>query len=160
MYSGWSKFQDLKLNGIFFDRTPYKDEGDASEYLRNISATVRHSEGFLEPRLVVHNPGCVPDFGLIQYRVDMVVLFEGAYSDVPSREQLRDNVMSLEQQSLHRQNFGMLIHSTPSDIGNVGLRRLVDDMRRSVEWLYVTNLSENVYGGYGSLWEQWLSLIW
>ncbi|KAF9694542.1 hypothetical protein EKO04_007553 [Ascochyta lentis] len=159
-YSGWSKFQDLKLNGIFFDQTPYKDEGNASEYLRNISATVRHSEGFLEPRLVVHNPGCAPDVGLVRYRVDMVVIFEGSYSNLPSHGQLMNNLKDLEQRSLHRQNFGVLIHSTPLHIGNVRLRKVIDKLRRNVEWLYITDLIEDTYEGYGSLWEQWLSLAW
>lgn len=159
-YSGWSKFQNLRLNGIFFDQTPYRDERNASEYLRNISATVRHSEGFLEPKLVAHNPGRVPDIEMVRYRADMVVVFEGAYSDLPGREQLRDSLKELEQKSLHRQNFGMLVHSTPPNTGSVHLRKIVENVRRSVEWLYITNLTENVYGGYDSLWEQWLGLIW
>lgn len=120
IYSGWSKFQDLRLNGIFFDQTPYKDEGNACEYLRNISATVRHSEGFLEPKLVVHNPGRVPDIGMVRYRADMIIVFEGTYSDLPSRKLLRHSVKDLEQHSLHRQNFGMLIHSTPKALGTWG----------------------------------------
>ncbi|KAF1362960.1 hypothetical protein EJ07DRAFT_106314 [Lizonia empirigonia] len=160
IYSGWSKFQDLRLNGIFFDQTPYKDEGNACEYLRNISATVRHSEGFLEPKLVVHNPGRVPDIGMVRYRADMIIVFEGTYSDLPSRNLLRHSVKDLEQHSLHRQNFGTLIHSTPQDIGNVGLRKVVDTLRRNVEWIYITDLYEGVYEGYGSLWETWLNLIW
>ncbi|KAJ4379863.1 hypothetical protein N0V86_005047 [Didymella sp. IMI 355093] len=159
-YSGWSKFQDLRLNGIFFDQTPYRDEGHANEYLRNISATVRHSKGFLEPKLVVHNPGCVPDVGLVRYRTDMIVIFEGAYSDLPGREQMSNSVKELQEHSLHRQNFGLLVHSTPPNTGNVRLRKVVDNVRRSVEWLYITDLTGNVYGGYGSLWEQWLNLIW
>lgn len=159
-YSGWSKFQDLRLNGIFFDQTPFKDEGNASEYLRNISATVRHSEGFLESKLVVHNPGCVPDVGLVRYRTDLVVVYEGAYSNLPSRERLSNSVKVLEKCSLHRQNFGILIHSTPSNTGRVRLRKIVDNVRRSVEWLYITDLTKDVYGEYGSLWEQWLDLIW
>ena len=159
-YSGWSKFQDLRLNGIFFDQTPYKDQDNASEYLGNISATVRHSEGFLEPKLVVHNPGCVPDVGLVRYRTDMVVVFEGPYSYLPSREQLKSSMEELEKHSLHRQNLGILVHSTPSSIGNVRLRKAIESVRRSVEWLYITDLTENVYGGHGSLWEQWLNLIW
>ena len=159
-YSGWSDFQDLRLNGIFFDQTPYRDEGNTSEYLRNISATVRHSKGFLEPKLVVHNPGCVPDVGLVHYRADMIVMFEGAYSDLPNREQMSNSVRKLEEHSLHRQNFGLMIHSTPSNVGNVRLRKVVDNVRRSVEWIYITDLTENVYGGYGTLWEQWLDLIW
>lgn len=159
-YSGWSKFQDLRLGGIFFDQTPCKDEGNASEYLRNISATVRHSKGFLDPKLVVHNPGCVPDVGLLRYRTDLIVIFEGKFSDLPSRKQLKNSVAELERHSLHRRNFAMLVHSTPSNTSNVRLRKVVDSMRRSVEWLYVTDLTENIYGGYGSLLEQWLNLIW
>lgn len=159
-YSGWSKFQDLKLNGIFFDQTPYKDQGDAGKYLRNISATVRYSEGFLKPRVVVHNPGRVPDIELVRYKADMIVVFDGARSDMPSGEQLRNSIKGLEQDSLRRQNFGMLIHSMSPNIGNVGLRKVVNSLRRNAEWLYITDLTGNVYDNYGSLWEQWLSLLW
>jgi hypothetical protein len=159
-YSGWSEFQDLKLNGIFFDETPYKNEGNMCEYLRNISAAVRHSKGFLEPKLVVHNPGHVPDAAMVRYRTDMIVVFEGEYSELPSREQLRHSVKDLELHSLHRQNFGMLINSIPSNTSNVDLRKVVDNLRQNVEWLYITDLTENVYSSYGSLWERWLSLTW
>ncbi|KAH6614019.1 Spherulation-specific family 4-domain-containing protein [Boeremia exigua] len=159
-YSGWSKFQDLRLDGIFFDQTPYRDGDSAREYLRNISATVRHSEGFSEPKLVVHNPGCIPDVGLLRYRTDIVVMFEGTYADLPGREQLKHSVARLEQHNLHRQNFGMMINSMPSKTGDIRLRRVVDNVRRSIEWLYITDLTDNVYAGYGSLLEQWLNLIW
>jgi hypothetical protein len=29
-----------------------------------------------------------------------------------------------------------------------------------VEWLYVTDINEGSYGVYGSLWEQFLDLVW
>ena len=90
----------------------------------------------------------------------MIVMFDGTYSDLPSRERLKTSVAELERHSLHRQNFAMLIHSTPSDTSSVRLRKVVDNVRRSVEWLYITDLTEDVYGGYGSLLERWLDLIW
>jgi hypothetical protein len=54
----------------------------------------------------------------------------------------------------------MLINSVPKDIGRGGLRRIVESVRREVEWLYVTDLTDNVYTGYGSVWEDWLDVSW
>lgn len=157
-YAGWSNVSAaLALNGIFFDQTPFKDEDNARVYLKNISATVRHSEGFGEHPLVVHNPGRVPDEGLTAYKPDLTIVFEGMYVDMPKRKNLHN---LLENSRSNRQDLGMMIHSVPIDISRGGLRRIMEDVRRDVEWLYVTDLTENVYTWYGSLMEEWLRLVW
>jgi hypothetical protein len=40
------------------------------------------------------------------------------------------------------------------------LRKIVENVRRDVEWLYVTDLTDNVYEGFGSLLETWLGVTW
>ncbi|KAH7398537.1 Spherulation-specific family 4-domain-containing protein [Pyrenochaeta sp. MPI-SDFR-AT-0127] len=157
-YAGWSNVSDtLSLDGIYFDQTPFKDEENARVYLKNISATVRHSEGFRGAPMVVHNPGRVPDEGLMVYKPDLAIVFEGVYADMPRKENLHN---MLEGSRSNRQDLGMLIHSVPSNISRGGLRKIIDDVRRDVEWLFVTDLTEDVYTWYGSIMEEWLNLVW
>ncbi|CAO2654975.1 Nn.00g117080.m01.CDS01 [Neocucurbitaria sp. VM-36] len=157
-YSGWAKVSDkLAINGIYFDHTPWKYADDVRAYLKNISATVRHSEGFGDEAMVVHNPGRVPDEGLMAYKPDLTVVFEGVYEDMPRKNKLHD---LLDGSKSDRAERAMLVNSVPKDLGTGGLRKIVDDVRREVEWLFVTDLSEDVYAGYGSIWEQWLNVMW
>jgi hypothetical protein len=88
-YAGWSNVsQNLGLSGIYFDKTPDRDESDVRAYLRNISAAVRQSNGFGDRPLVVHNPGRVPEKEWITHEADVTIVFEGAYAAMPSRKEL------------------------------------------------------------------------
>jgi hypothetical protein len=155
-YGNWSTVKGLALHGIYLDHTPYKDEGHARDYLKNISATVRESKGFLEQNVLVHNPGHVPDEVMMENKANITVVYEGGYKYVPTREHLKDSLKGLGK----RDEFAMLVNSTPEDLGRVRLRRLVERVKREVEWLYLTDLTDELYGGYGSLWELWLELVW
>lgn len=159
-YAGWSNVSsDLTLAGIFFDQTPYKmdNESVAYRYLTNISAIVRHSDGFGGNSLVVHNPGRVPDASLMGSMPNLTVIFEGEYVNMPRKENLNSKLDGLRQ---NRKDLAMLVHSVPRGLGNTGLRRIIDDVRRDVEWLCLTDLTEKVYEGYGTLLKQWLEVIW
>ncbi|KAL7774474.1 hypothetical protein CFE70_005386 [Pyrenophora teres f. teres 0-1] len=158
IYAGWHNVSTgLTLSGIYFDRTPHKDQGHAKAYLQNISATVRHSEGFGAQAFVAQNPGRVPDEGLMVYKPNVTVVFEGAYADMPGQMALHEMLRALKD---GRENMAMLLHSVPNVLGRTGLRKIVDDVRRDVEWLYVTDLTENAYSGFGGLLETWLDVTW
>ena len=155
-YAGWSK-SEIAIHGIYFDKTPAEDVGDARTYLKNISAAVRH-EGFLEPRLVVHNPGTVPNVNLTSYPADVTVVFEGEYKNMPKKEEMRAKLQALEHR---REDYAYLVHSTPENISRGALRRIINGVRRDVEWLFVTDgAGDGKYDGYGSRWEEFLSLMW
>ncbi|KAF2866430.1 Spherulation-specific family 4-domain-containing protein [Massariosphaeria phaeospora] len=156
-YAGWATETGLALHGIFFDQTPSEDIGDAKQYLKSASATVCHSDGFLEPKLVVHNPGRVPNSSLESYHADVTVVFEGAFEDVPTRDKIR---AQLNDRSGGRSDYAYLVHSMPQENGKIGLRRLINGVRRDIQWLYVTDRKENVYGDYSAHWEDFLSLTW
>ena len=161
-YAGWKNVtKGLALHGIYFDQTPWKDDEDgvAKAYLRNVSATVRHTDGWARPGegLVVHNPGRVPDAEMMAYRPDIVVVYEGTYEDMPSRERLHAQVAEAKGD---RKDYAMLVHSVPKDLHRGGLRKILERIRRDVEWLYVTDLVVDEYAGYGSLLELWLSVAW
>jgi hypothetical protein len=161
-YAGWSNVtKDLALDGIYFDQTPSKNDekGVAKEYLRNVSSTVRDTDGWTEGRkgLVVHNAGHLPDTEMMEYAPDIVVVFESVYSDMPERQALNAELATAKG---GREGYAMLVHSVPKDLGRGGLRKIVERVRRDVEWLYVTDLTDNVYTGYSSFWEEWLDVAW
>jgi hypothetical protein len=156
-YADWNK-SEIAIHGIYFDRTPLHDEDDGREYLRNISATVRHEDGFLEPKLVVHGAGAVPDVDMISDRADITVVFEGPYEDLPNRKGVGRGLSALDGT---RQDYAYIVYSVPDSVSRGGIRKIVDVTRRDVEWLYVTDREGNDrYEGYSGRWEEFLSLIW
>jgi hypothetical protein len=162
IYAGWSNVTEgLALDGIYFDQTPWhNDEEDrVQSYLQGLSAAVRDNDGWSSNRtgLVVYNSGRLQDAALMETKPDITVIFEGAYSDMPEEQ-----TMSTQLAAVHggRENYAMLVHSVPGDLGRGGLRKIVERVRRDVEWLYVTDLTDNVYTAYGSLWEEWLDVTW
>ncbi|KAF9739387.1 hypothetical protein PMIN04_008361 [Paraphaeosphaeria minitans] len=154
-YAGWNN-TDIPLSGIFFDHTPAEDIDDARTYLKNVSATVRHTEGFLQPAIVVHNPGTVPDANMTNYHADVTVVFEGAYGDLPSRGETKAELQGLDGR---RMDYAEIIHSVPRTMSRGGIRRIINGERRHVGWLYVTDrMGDNKYEWYSDRWEEFLDL--
>jgi hypothetical protein len=89
IYAGWNKSK-IAISDVFFDRIPFQEsedgEGVAEAYLKNITATARRTPGFLEPTIVVQNPGSIPDANFKTSGADVTVVFEGAYAGVPKRD--------------------------------------------------------------------------
>ena len=130
--------------------------GNAAAYLRNVSATVRQSDGWAVygEGIVVHDPGRFPDEGLMAGKSDIVDVFEGRYDDMASAEALAG------QLKMEREDYATLVHSVPKELGSSGLRSTIEHVRRDVEWLYLTDLTENMWSGYASFWEEWLDVAW
>lgn len=157
-YAGWADVSKaMSLHGIYFDHTPYQGENDTLSYMKNITETVRSSKGFGDRTLVVQNPGRVPEASLLAFKPNITVVFEGSYADMPRKQDLKHRVQGLKED---RENFAMLVQSVPQNLGRVGLRKIIDDVRRDVEWLLLTDLTENVYELYGSLLKEWLDVSW
>ena len=158
LYAGWSNVsKSLALSGVYFDHTPYRDRDYAQAYLQNISATVRHSDRFGARAFVVQNPGRVPDEGLLVYKPNVTVVFQGAYADMPDRGALHKTLTPL---NAVREGFAVLVHSVPNVLGRTDLRRIIDSVRKEVEWLYLTDLTDDSYSGFGGLLETWLDVTW
>lgn len=156
-YAGWSKKRGLAMDGIFFDQTPAVNSSEKVHYMKNISATVAHSEGFSAPRLVIQNPGTMPAPGLIDTYVDVTIVFEGRYESVPNRDTLKKELAALHGR---RENYGVLIHSMPTRTSHSRLRRLISSLKKDVKYVYITDLEEDVYEGFGDSWEDFMKLIW
>jgi hypothetical protein len=153
-YAAWSEHPGLGLDGIFFDQTPTVDSLQSRAYLRNISATVKHSIKFREPRLVVLNPGTVPDANSTNPYVDITVVFEGSYMDMPTHDEMKIPL------ARKRKNGAYLINSVPDNIGKGKLRRVINEAKKDVEWLFITSRSEDVYSDFSSIWDEFLDLLW
>jgi hypothetical protein len=130
------------LSGVYFDKTPWKDEGNARAYLGNVTATVLQSEGLGAVPVVVHNPGRIPDKELALDEANITVNFEGSCAEMPNQYELHDMLKASEGA---RQYYAMLVHSVPQSIRRTGLRKIVENTRRDVECLYVTGLTDDVY---------------
>ncbi|KAF2277318.1 uncharacterized protein EI97DRAFT_457346 [Westerdykella ornata] len=114
--------------------------------MNNITATVKHSDGFSAPRVVIQNPGQVPAPEMISSYVDVTIVFEGRYERVPDRDAMKEQLVDLPGS---RDNYGVLIHSLPKYISNVKLRRLINDLKKDLRFIYTTDLEEDVYEGFG-----------
>lgn len=156
-YAGWSRKSGLGLHGIFFDQTPIVDSMEMRHYLKNISATVKHSKAFLEPKMVIHNPGKIPNANLTGPYVDITIVFEGECADIPKHEVMKPELAKLPAR---RENYGIVVHSVPSKIKWPGLRRIVNSAKKDVEYLYVTDRRENPYDGLSGIWGTFLDLTW
>lgn len=154
-YAGWNN-TEIPMSGIYFDHTPAKDVNDTRQYLRNVSATVRHSDGFRQPSIVVHNPGRVPDPSMTSYHADLTVVFEGEYSDMPMRNGTKTSLQGL---SGRREDYAEIVHSVPRTISRGGIRKIINSARRDVGWLFVTDrMGDNMYEWYSDRWEEFLDL--
>jgi len=116
-----------------------------------VSAAVRFAKGWNGPDegLVVHNPARILDAEQMTSKPDLVVVYEGTYDDMPNREKLHAQVAAAKRD---RSDVAMLVHSVPKTLSGGGLRRIIENVRRDVEWLYVTDLVDEVYLGYRSFW--------
>jgi hypothetical protein len=154
MYASWANVS--ALHGVFVDHAPWEnDEGGVTRtYLANVSAAVRAAQ-WADKGVVVWNSGHVLDKEVVgDQGPDVVVVYEGTYGDMPRREEIHAQLHG------RRDGYAMLVHSAPGDLGRVGLRKIVERVRRDVEWLYVTDLEEGVYENYPSFWEEWLDVLW
>ncbi|KAF2738915.1 hypothetical protein EJ04DRAFT_583270 [Polyplosphaeria fusca] len=159
-YAGWSKQDRFGVHGIFFDRTPAgdDDDGDAEQiaYLRNITRYARNATGLLEPKVVAFNVGSVPSRNVSSIGADLTVVYEGAYGGVPGHGEVQGQ---LRNRTGKRENWGYLVHSVPKDVKRTDLRMLINDARKSVGYLFATDLSEEFYEGWGLRWNDFLELL-
>ena len=156
-YAGWEN-SSTAISGIFFDHTPAQEADNARAYLKNVSATVRHSQGFREPSIVVHNPGNVPSQNMISYHADITIIFDGEFKNMPDENILGTRLREL---SGNRQDYAEVIHSMPRTISRGDMRKAINRARKNVGWLYITDrVGENKFECYSDRWEEFLDLTW
>jgi hypothetical protein len=160
-YATWSKrSNETALHGVYFDRTPWQDNKTslAKAYLHNITAAVRDSHGWANnlPGLVVHNPGHVPEVDLMSpEKPDLVVVFDGLYGDLPAPETL---AAFREESAMTRNELAMIVRNVPVELGRVGMRKMIERVKKQVEWWYVSDVQDDVGSGFPSFFEDWLDV--
>ncbi|KAJ9092273.1 hypothetical protein QFC21_006915 [Naganishia friedmannii] len=148
---GMNETQGVYVQGIFFDETPNHWSAEAADYLDMITTEVRKDTGIKGKRLVMHNPGTVPDASLANQKPDITAVFEDNYSRY--RSQSTQGVISAK--SYDRAGSLFIVHSTP--IGDI--KRLVNDLRPQAEYLFVTDLQERYYESFGPGWTTFIEAI-
>ncbi|PWY90402.1 hypothetical protein BO94DRAFT_565046 [Aspergillus sclerotioniger CBS 115572] len=133
-YAGWSNESlNLAMDGIFFDEAPYDYAAAKVDYMKTINEAVKNSSGLVRDRMVIHNPGTIPDSRYDTNTTDVTVVFESSYQDYFS---LRH---SLKAMSNDRTGYAYMLHSVPDNLSNSTLRKFVDQMSRKAEYLITTN---------------------
>jgi len=154
-YGGWSKDyagSGLAVQGIFFDETPNQYSADVAAYLDTISRQVKDTFGILGDRMVIHNPGAIPDLGLADPGPDVTTVLEEPYVQYQSAT-LQERLGSLLPYD--RTKCGYIVHSVPGD----EVKRLVYRLRCRGEYLFVTDLREHFYERFGPSWSDFIEAM-
>lgn len=76
---------------------------------------------------------------------------------LPNHEVLKQQLSAMPGR---RENYGVLIHSLPRETGRTGLRRLINELKKDVQHIFVTDRREEVYREFPKIWEDFLDLLW
>ncbi|KAK4561666.1 hypothetical protein LTR86_004345 [Recurvomyces mirabilis] len=150
VYTGWSHTTNLTMHGIFFDEMPVNYSAATADYVGQIDVAVKTSQGISSPRLVLHNPGAVPDPRLVLDTTDVTISFEGDYNTFVQQQA---TLSSLPQP---RSRYGVVVHSTPP---SAKLEKLVGEMSHVAQSLFLTDLDENAYADFGSTWTSFVRAV-
>ncbi|RAK84446.1 hypothetical protein BO79DRAFT_240463 [Aspergillus costaricaensis CBS 115574] len=129
-YAGWAnRSLTLAMDGIFFDEAPYDYSAAKVEYMQTISEAVKSSSGLRRDRMVIHNPGTIPDSRYENNATDVTVVFESSYQDFHTEKH------SLNAMASNRTAYAYMLHSVPDNLSNGTLRSFVNQMSRKAEYL-------------------------
>lgn len=93
---------------------------------------------------VIHNPGTIPDEGLNVPNTDVTVVFEDTFESYQQRRG------TLEGLAGDRSSKSFIIHSVPS---GTKLRKLVNQLAKHAEYLFLTDLTSDYYQSFGDDWQ-------
>ncbi|RMD42867.1 hypothetical protein DV735_g2291, partial [Chaetothyriales sp. CBS 134920] len=159
-YANWSTVEGLGIQGIFFDETPNLYSPDVVKYLADMDEIVKAEQGILGDRLVIHNPGTIPDPDLAsglrdQAAPDLVAVVEDSFANYVSTA-LQDRLESLcRPPHFSRHNICYIVHSVPLSLQAQLARRLCD----RASFLFITDRCSHFYEGFGHGWMDFLDAI-
>ena len=154
VYSGWpgaSANEGIHVDGIFFDETPNEWSEMIGGYLDQITDQVKQVEGIQGDRLVMHNPGTVPDERMAESKPDVTAVFEQAYAMFKD-ESVQE---SLGSGRYEKAAASIIVHSTPVE----EIKGLVDELKGMAEYLFVTDLTEDYYSSFGAGWDTFVDAV-
>ncbi|TID22310.1 putative coatomer subunit alpha [Venturia nashicola] len=159
IYSGWAKGNldastpGFAVQGIFVDEVPTAYSPEVAEYLKTVNLAIKNSPGILGKKLIIHNPGQVPDNRFSDSNTDTTVVFEETYQSFQPRE------AELARLSQERSRYGLLIHSLPRAMSKGDLRSLLAKASQKAGYLFVTNLDRNYFESFGPIWSTFINAL-
>lgn len=152
-YAGWSSANaNLSMHGIFLDESPHQYTDSAASYMRTVTSAIKSSTGIQGQKLVIRNPGTIPDPRFNDTNTDVVVFFESDYTSY------QNQVSSLQAQPDTRSKYSIMVNSAPS-MSTGGLRNYVVGLSRLAEYLFITDNTQDYYESFGSDWNEFTSVV-
>jgi hypothetical protein len=102
---------------------------------------------------VIHNPGTIPDNGLLNPGPDVTTVLEESYKNFQSTSGALE--VKLASLQYDRRKCSYIVHSVPRDI----IKELVQQLRRRAEYVFVTDLCENYYERFGPSWVEFIEAM-
>jgi hypothetical protein len=112
---------------------------------------LNHHCAFADFLQVIHNPGTPPDTDLAKPGPDVTTVLEESFASWQS---------AVVQERLQTVPYGRarcayMVHSVPK----IAIRDLVQELRHRGKYLFVTDLFENYYVGFGSCWKDFVDAM-
>lgn len=157
-YGEWSKKGHFIVHGIFLDHAPFENIKAHLHYMRNITKFVRNTKGLPGPCMIALNPGRLPKDNLtaVDFGANMTIIYEGPYDGIPKFEALKTELCNVTGM---RENWGFLVNSLPSNIRRKDMRKMINDARKNVGYLFATDLYEGYYHNWGNVWDEFVELV-
>ncbi|KAH6612975.1 spherulin 4-like cell surface protein [Boeremia exigua] len=153
VYAGWvSGNQAFAMDGVFFDESPHEFSQEAVDFMLSASQAVKDAQGFQGSKLVVRNPGVVPDSRFTDSNTDISVLFEQTHDEYKLQES------ELSAMNHDRAHHCFMVHSLPT-MEQGEMQGFVDTLSRGAEYLFVTSNAGQYYEQFGADWSQFVETI-
>ncbi|KAF3007315.1 hypothetical protein E8E14_005269 [Neopestalotiopsis sp. 37M] len=133
------------MHGIFIDESPHVWSQTAYDYLNTVDQAIKNAAGLAGARLAIHNSGISPDTRyLAGPNLDASIVSSATYSDWQSSGPAGVTALGTG-------HFGVMLSSVPI-MTKTALASFVSSVNNVAQYIYITNLSSNIYGSFGSNW--------
>ncbi|ETS82556.1 hypothetical protein PFICI_04432 [Pestalotiopsis fici W106-1] len=133
------------MHGIFVDESPHAWSSAAFAYSETVDLAIKNAAGLAGPRLVIHNAGIVPDTRFLAgANIDASIVSSQTYADWQSSG-------PASVAALGTSHLGVMLNSVPI-MTKTALASFVSSVNNVAQYIYITNLSSNIYGSFGSDW--------
>ncbi|KAK1833937.1 Spherulation-specific family 4-domain-containing protein [Podospora conica] len=145
VYAAWP--EALAVEGIFLDEAPHVWDERAEAFMRELGGGIKAQEGIRGGRMIVHNPGVIPDPRLPS--ADVTVVFEHDYA---AWQGGRD-VAVAELPAGSRDGYSLMVHSVPQ---TVEMGKLLRGLSPVARYLFVTNKDVDYYESFAEDWRDFV----
>ena len=103
---------------------------------------------------MIHNPGCIPDDGLLT-GADCIVVFESSLSEFTPQQTQLQSLITSPRNNYSRGNYAYMINSVPT---TTDMKTFLGNVGSGAEYLFVTNLGidSDMYEKFGDDWNAFI----